>query len=307
MEKTRAAWLMLIISTFFWGSNFNVAQALAGRVTPLTAAAERFAVALVIFLLYRLWQGKAESRLQWRDALVLVPLGLIGVFGFNFAFFTAMHTTIALNAALIMALSPMVSLLLSHWLLKTSISTTQMIGIAVAFVGVSLVITGGNFASLHIATGDIWMLGACLVWSIYTVGSRRFAAHIPPQQFSRWTVCIGAVALIVAAAVQENPVAALTAVSLGTHAILLYMGSCGTVLAYIFWVQGVRQLGADKTAVSFNLVPMFTLLVSIAMGALPNAAQLLGIAVVVAGVLINTGWIKWRRQPLVPVSVTCKG
>ncbi|MDY6984552.1 MAG: DMT family transporter, partial [Pseudomonadota bacterium] len=161
MNKNSVAWLVLIISTFFWGSNFNVAEVLAGRVVPLTAAAERFAIALVIFLLYRLLQGKPESRLQWRDGLILIPLGLIGVFGFNFAFFTAMHTTVALNAALIMALSPMVSLLLSSWLLKTPIGTAQIAGTVIAFAGVSLVITSGHFADLRIATGDLWMLGAC--------------------------------------------------------------------------------------------------------------------------------------------------
>ncbi len=305
MKANRAAWAMLIISTFFWGSNFNVAQALAGRVEPLTAAAARFSIALGIFLLYRLWQGKAESRLEWRDGPVLVPLGLIGVFGFNFAFFTAMHTTIALNAALIMALSPMMSLLLSSWLLKTSISPTQIVGIVVAFAGVSLVITGGDFTTLQIAVGDLWMLGACLVWSIYTVGSRRFAAHIHPQQFARWTVSIGAVALVAAAAIQEQPFSTLTELSLSTHGILLYMGSCGTVLAYIFWVQGVRDLGPSITAVSFNLVPLFTLLVSIATGAPPNAAQVLGIAVVLLGVVINMGWIRMRRQPVVG-HVPCK-
>jgi drug/metabolite transporter (DMT)-like permease len=307
MKANRTAWLMLIISTFFWGSNFNVAQVLAGPVQPLTAAAARFSIALVIFLLLRLWQGKAESQLQWVDALVLVPLGLIGVFGFNFAFFTAMHTTIALNAALIMALSPMLSLLLSSWLLNTSISANQVVGIIVAFVGVSLVITGGDFTTLHIAVGDIWMLGACLVWSVYTVGSRRFANHIPPQQFARWTVSIGAVALVIAAAIQETPFSSITQLSLATHGILLYMGSCGTVLAYVFWVHGVQHLGPDKTAVSFNLVPLFTLLVSIATGTLPNTAQMLGIAVVLLGVLINTGWVRLRRQPRVPASAVCKG
>ncbi len=294
MTRNNLAWPLLIVSTFFWGSNFNVAQVLAARVPPLTAAAERFAIALVIFLLYRLWQGRAEARLQWRDALVLLSLGLTGVFGFNFAFFTAMHTTVALNAALIMALSPMVSLLLSHWLLGTPIHSHQVAGAAVAFAGVSLVITGGNFTELQIATGDLWMLGACLVWSLYTVGSRRFAAHIPPQQFSRWTVGIGAIALIVAAAIQESPFASVAALPLDTHGILLYMGSCGTALAYVFWVYGVQKLGPDKTAVSFNLVPLFTLLVSIATGLLPNGAQVLGIGVVLTGVAINSGWIKWR-------------
>lgn len=296
MNKNSIAWLVLIISTFFWGSNFNVAEVLAGRVTPLTAAAERFGIALVVFLLYRLVQRKPESQLQWRDGLVLVPLGLIGVFGFNFAFFTALHTTVALNAALIMALSPMVSLLLSSWLLKTPISAAQVAGTAIAFAGVSLVITGGNFADLRIATGDVWMLGACLVWSIYTVGSRRFASHIPPQQFSRWTVCVGAIALVIAALVLESPVPTLRELSLGTHAILFYMGSCGTVLAYIFWVQGVRQLGPDRTAVSFNLVPLFTLLVTIIAGTLPNTAQVAGIVLVLAGVVVTSGWLKVRRQ-----------
>jgi drug/metabolite transporter (DMT)-like permease len=298
---------MLVISTFFWGSNFNVAQVLAGPVQPLTAAAARFSIALVIFLLLRLWQGKAESQLQWRDALVLVPLGLTGVFGFNFAFFTAMHTTVALNAALIMALSPMLSLLLSSWLLNTSISPSQIAGIVVAFAGVSLVITGGDFTGLNIAIGDIWMLGACLVWSVYTVGSRRFANHIPSQQFSRWTVSIGAVALVIAATIQETPFSSITELSFSTYGTLLYMGSCGTVLAYVFWIHGVQVLGPDKTAISFNLVPMFTLLVSIATGTLPNTAQMLGIVVVLLGVLINTGWLRLRRQSHMPESVVCKG
>jgi len=296
MNKNSMAWLVLVISTFFWGSNFNVAELLAGRVPPLTAAAERFGIALVIFLLYRLWQGKPEARLQWRDGLVLIPLGLIGVFGFNFAFFTAMHTTVALNAALIMALSPMLSLLLSSWLLKTPIGAAQIAGIVIAFAGVSLVITSGNFADLRIATGDLWMLGACFVWSVYTVGSRRFAAHIPPQQFSRWTVCVGAVALVLAATLLESPFSTARELSAGTHGILLYMGSCGTVLAYIFWIHGVRHLGPDKTAVSFNLVPLFTLLVSIVAGTLPNTAQVAGIALVLTGMVINSGWLKPRRQ-----------
>ncbi|HEY0961844.1 MAG TPA: DMT family transporter [Pseudomonadales bacterium] len=296
MNKNSVAWLVLIISTFFWGSNFNVAEVLAGRVVPLTAAAERFAIALVIFLLYRLWQGKPESQLQWRDGLILVPLGLVGVFGFNFAFFTALHTTVALNAALIMALSPMLSLLLSSWLLKTPISATQVAGILIAFAGVTLVITSGHLADLRIATGDLWMLGACFVWSVYTVGSRRYASHIPPQQFSRWTVCVGAVALVIAAVILESPFSTVRELSPGTHGILLYMGSCGTVLAYIFWIHGVRQLGPDRTAVSFNLVPLFTLLVSIVAGTLPNTAQVAGIALVLTGMVINSGWLKPRRQ-----------
>ncbi len=290
MNSQATVWLMVIASTFFWGSNFNAGHAIAGDVTPLTAAADRFGVAVILFLLLRLVQGKAESQLQWKDGLVLAPLGIIGVFGFNYAFFTALHTTSALNAALIMSLSPMLSLVFSVWLLGTHIKGYQYLGISLAFVGVSLVITGGNFSLLHIVAGDAWMLGACIVWSLYSVGAKKFAAHIPSLQLARWTVSVGAFALIAAAYLLEQPLTSIPQLSLKTHAILFYMSICGTVMAYIFWLRGVHFLGPDKSIIAFNLVPVFTLLVSIALGSLPNVIHLAGMLLVLIGVVISSGW-----------------
>ena len=283
-------WLMVVASTFFWGSNFNAGHAIAGEVTALTAAAERFAIALLGFLLIRLLQGKAESQLQPRDILVLLALGVVGVFGFNYAFFTALHTTSALNAALIMALSPMVSLLFSAWLLPVKIRGFQYLGIVIAFMGVSLVITGGNFGLLHIAIGDAWMMLACLVWSLYSVGSKKFAGHVPPLQFARWTVCIGAVALIFAALMIEDPLTTIPSLSLGTHIILVYMATFGAVFAYIFWLRGVYALGPERATIAFNLVPVFTLLVNLGMGTVPLPLQIVGMVLVLGGVLISSGW-----------------
>jgi drug/metabolite transporter (DMT)-like permease len=283
-------WLMVIISTFFWGSNFNAGHAVAGEVTPLTAAAERFAIALALFWAIRFSFGKTESSLCARDALILILLGVTGVFGFNYAFFTALHTTSALNAALIMALSPMVSTLLSVIMLKVHVRMYQYLGMLIAFIGVIFVITGGHFSLLHSAVGDIWMLLACFVWSLYSVGSKKYASHIPSLQFARWTVSIGAVALIIAALILEQPLTDIAQLSFTTHSILIYMGVCGSVLAYIYWLKGVYFLGPEKSAIAFNLVPVFTLLVSLAFGSIPSIVQVLGMLLVLAGVLISSGW-----------------
>lgn len=283
-------WFLVVLSTFFWGSNFNAAHILADSVSPLTAGAERFVIATFSFIVVRLWQGKPESQLLWKDALVLAPLGVIGVFGFNYAFFTALHTTSALNAALIMALSPLLSLLLSRWLLQTGVNQLQIVGIVVAFIGVTLVITGGDFGSLSVAIGDVWMLGACLAWSTYSVGSKKFASHIPPLQFARWTISFGAIALLVAALILESPLEEVPKISLPDHALLLYMGFCGGLLAYIFWLIGIQKLGADKTAPIFNLVPVFTLIVNLALGTVPTLGQIFGMLMVLFGVVVSTGW-----------------
>lgn len=278
---------MVIVSTFFWGSNFNAGHAVASEVSPLTAAAERFGVALILFWVLRFVFGKAESQLSLSDSLILAPLGVIGVFGFNYAFFTALHTTSALNAALIMALSPMLSILFSVALLKVKIQIYQYLGMLIAFVGVIFVITGGHFSLLHTAIGDLWMLLACTVWSLYSVASKRYAGHIPSLQFARWTVSIGAIALIIAALIIEQPIATIGQLSFQTHSILMYMGVCGSVFAYIFWLKGVYFLGPEKSAIAFNLVPVFTLLVSLAFGSIPNVVQVLGMFLVLAGVVVS--------------------
>ncbi|AHK17776.1 DMT family transporter [Thalassolituus oleivorans] len=289
MSSNAHLWLLIVLSTLFWGSNFNAAHEVANIVPPLTAAAERFATALLLFWGFRWWTGKAESQLQWRDALTLVPLGLLGVFGFNYAFFIALHTTSPLNAALIMALAPLISVLLSVFLLGSKINRQQALGIVIAFIGVSLVITGGNFAQLQIAVGDLWMLGACFVWSLYSVGSKRYAPHIPSMQFARWTVSIGAVALITLALIVEQPLHTIPQLSLKSHAVLLYMSIFGSVLAYIFWLKGVQEIGPDKSAIAFNFVPVFTLLVSLILGVYPDGIQISGLVLVLAGVLAFNG------------------
>lgn len=285
-----AVWAMVVAATFFWGSNFNAARALAGELPPLTAAAERFGIAVVVLMAMRLLSGRAESMLSRRDQVALCLLGLIGVFGFNFAFFTALHTTSALNAALIMALSPLLTNLLAVWLLGGRLGGAQLVGIAMAFCGVALVITGGHLALLHVAIGDLWMLGACLAWSIYSVLVRKYAAHIPSPQQARWTVTAGALVLIVFAFFHEQPLHQIAAQSGLALQLLVYMGLFGTVLAYRFWLRGIQALGPQRAVLAFNLVPVFTLLINLALGQPPQLEQFLGMALVIGGVVIGSGW-----------------
>jgi len=283
---------MVVVATFFWGSNFNAAAAIASKLTPLTAASERFGLAVVMLLAMRFLGGPAESVLTRRDMFILCVLGLIGVFGFNFAFFTALHSTSALNAALIMALSPLLTSLLAAWLLRAPLRPQQLIGIAIAFIGVALVITGGKFAVLHIALGDLWMLSACTAWSLYSVLVQKYASHVPPRQQARWTISAGAVALLGLALAQEQPVSMMAGQLWSTHLIMFYMASCGTVLAYLFWLQGVQNLGPQRAVIAFNLVPVFTLLVNLMFGTLPRFEQCIGMLLVFSGVLIASGALR---------------
>lgn len=293
VSKERSTLFLILLAMFFWGSNFNAATALAGHVEPITAGAERFVIAIVVFALLRLAQGRAESPLSWGMMLRLSGLGILGVFCFNFAFFTGLQTTSAINGALIMAFSPLLTILLSALFIGGVIQRQHWAGALLGFAGVALVVTGHEHA-LSLATGDLYLMFACFCWSLYNVFCKKYASNVPPLQLSRWSIGAGAAGLVAAALWQEQPVTTLPRLDMGLHLILLYMGLFGSVLAYIFWIRGVQAYGPAKAAMFFNLVPVFTLLVGIALGDYPRPVQLLGMALVIIGVLMGNGVLRLR-------------
>ncbi len=294
-------WLMVIAATFFWGANFNAGHAIAGQLSPAMAAGERYIIAIVVLISLRLWRCSAESQLTTRDMAILLGLGLFGVFGFNYAFFAALASTSALNAALIMALSPLLTSLLSAIFLGTPLSARRLLGIGIAFSGVALVITSGQLSVVHLAQGDLWMLLACVIWSLYTVLLKLHVSHIPFMQQARWTIGAGTVLLVALAISQENIFAIVAQQSTHVTLVLTYMALCGTVLAYIFWLRGVQKLGPDTAAIAFNLVPVATLLVNLALGEWPTHEQYAGLLLVFSGVWVATGWRpRWLQNPKAP-------
>jgi len=72
------------------------------------------------------------------------------------------------------------------------------------------------------------------------------------------------------------------------NAALIYMIVFGTVLAYLFWNYGISQLGAGKTAIFFNLIPVTTTIIAIFFGQTITSVQIIGGIGIIAGVLLTT-------------------
>ena len=66
------------------------------------------------------------------------------------------------------------------------------------------------------------------------------------------------------------------------------MSLLGSVLAYIWWNDGVRQVGAGMAAMFMNLVPIFAALIGVVLGQAITLAQIMGAVLVVGGVWLAT-------------------
>jgi drug/metabolite transporter (DMT)-like permease len=271
-------YLLTILTTIFWGANFNLAKPVVAEMAPHVAGASRFIIAASIMLCITLYR---RERIPLRHLPVYLILGLLGVFGFNLFFFLGMQSTSAANGALIMALNPLVTAILAYFFLKQQLSTRQLLGFPIGIIGVAIVIFGSG-AHLQVATGDWFILCANLFWAGYNVFTRKLMPKDTGGIASTTAIMlVGALALTITALLSGEK---FIIPSQHASSALLAMSIAGGVLAYLFWNASIAKLGASQAAIFLNLVPVSSMVISAFEGIMPNHAQLIGGALVISAV-----------------------
>lgn len=279
-------YLLVTATAFFWGANFVLAGPILADLPPLWAAAMRFTLAAMLMFAIAGVRRENLLGLVKQHAPTYVLLGAVGVTGFNLFFFYALQTTSANSAALIMATNPLLTALLAVAFLGERLTNRHLVALPLALIGVSVVISQGDLRkleSLSFARGDLLMLAANLSWAMYNVLVRRFMPQGSPIANTSWVMAAGAILLTSIALSSGTHIAALD-IRAGTAMAIMVVG--GTVAAYVFWGMGIARLGAARTSIFLNLVPVFAILVGSFLGTLPSAAQIIGGLLVLGGVSI---------------------
>lgn len=280
---------LVMLATLFWGANFVLAGFVLTDFSPPWSAAIRFGLAALILWGFALWQKAPLFTLIKTYGWRYLTLGLIGISGFNLLFFFAMQTARADTAALIMATNPLLTTVLAWAFLREHPGWQRLAALPIALLGVAVVISEGNLAQLFntsLVTGDWLMLLANICWAFYNVLNRML---LPKEIHSTFNttliVSAGALILLIIALFDQSPLP--THVSAATAWAMLGLVLGGTVLAYLFWNLGIARLGAGRTALFMNLVPVFAMLTAIGFGTYPTHMQLFGGLIVFCGLLIS--------------------
>ena len=279
-----ATTLLMILATLFWGINFPLAHLVVTEIHPLEAATVRFVVSAVSMTVMAAAQRRSIPLI--RHGWTLGALAWVGVVAFNLLFFMAMQSTSAVNGALIMGTNPLVTAILAWVILRERPHLRHVIAMPFAFLGVAVVVgAGAGGGSLSLSLGDVLMMGANLSWASYNVMARRW---MPPGSSvaNAAAIMIFCVLGIALADLAWSP--PMVVPGLAVTAELLVIALAGTVLAYLCYNHGIAKLGAGRAALFMNLVPVWAMLASVALGKIPTLIQVLGGCVVIASVLYAT-------------------
>ena len=157
----------------------------------------------------------------------------------------------------------------------------------VSLVGVAL--TVGAFSGTHFASGDLLILAGSVLWSLYTIGCRRWVVDATPIETSAWTMLAGMLVLGLVACKLEAPLTAFAHASAAAWLATIWMAVVGSALALIFWQVGIARRGPSATSVLFNLVPVSALVVAAIFGRMPDIMQIAGVAVALFGIMLASG------------------
>jgi drug/metabolite transporter (DMT)-like permease len=286
-SERSAEWAMIVLA-LIWGVNFSVIKTALEGVSPLAFNALRFPLASLVLL--AVLSATGQLGLPRRTDMVrIVALGLLGNVGYQLFFIYGIDGTLAGNASLLLATTPVWTALLSGWAGHERVTHRVWAGVLASLAGILLVtLSGGGKVGFDPATvrGDLLMIASSLIWATYTVGGRPLVAHYGSIAVTAWTLWVGTAGLVLIGLPSVSNVD-FRSVAFGTWLAIGYAGMLGIGVAYLIWYVGVRRLGSARTAVFGNFVPVVALLVAwVWLGERPSIGQIVGAGLILGGIAV---------------------
>ena len=287
--RLRAAALALFV-TFLWSTSWVLIKHGLDDLPPITFAGLRYGLAALVLLTW-MSTGTRRGVLRRLDRASLWPLVGLGAVMYALtqgAQFIAIDAQPFATTNLMLAMTPLVVALCSAMLLGEHTTRVQRVGGIVIVVGVAAYFAGDLGATrIGMAAATIGLFanaGAAMLGR-----SINRSTALTPTVVTTVSMSVGAVVLLITGLALDG----LPRVSLGAALILGWLAVVNTAAAFTWWNHAQRVLSATETAaINTTMAVQIPILGWIFFDERLGAAEVTGIALVVAGVLTMRGRVR---------------
>jgi drug/metabolite transporter (DMT)-like permease len=280
--------LRLLLVALAWGINFSVIKFALGDFHPLGFTVVRFALA-ALFLFIVMFVNRESFAIDRHDRMKVVRLGFIGIALYNLFFMYGLKYTTAANSAMLISMSPLFGALIQAVSGKERLSLRISTGLALSSFGVFLIIRSHqgefSFSSAGIA-GDLLTLCATLSWAFYTIFAKPLLEKYSAITVTAHSMFAGTLLLLPLGlpGMFSQPWSAISGLSWSALAFAAFIAAG---VAYVFWYQGVKELGVTRTMVYHYLMPFAAVLfAAVVLGEEITMFQIIGGTAVLTGVYL---------------------
>jgi drug/metabolite transporter (DMT)-like permease len=282
--------LLLLFTVMIWGWSFVASKICLNYMTPFELIGMRFLIALpvmysIIFLKKaKLQFGKYKGRLFIGSLLITIHF---------FIQITGIKYTSATNTGWIIAVTPLVMALAARIILKEYLNMRTVAGIAVATLGIILLISNGKLQDLGWLSsyGDWLILASTHTWALFSIVTRDISRENSPLAVTAFIITLPAIAVITVMMFTSDWA---KFVHMPTDAIisLLFLGLFAMAAGHWFWQVGVAKIGAARAGIFLYLEPLATTALAV-----PYLKEPFGLFTGIGGVLVLAGvWLGQSRK-----------
>jgi drug/metabolite transporter (DMT)-like permease len=283
----------MIALVFLWGLAFVAIKDGTQHMSWVTLTFLRFLFADILFIGYLALQKTARVRPRKQDLPALIGLGFLGFTGYHFLLNLgeSFPDVTAGTAALIIASDPAFIALFAVPILGQRLGRVRAAGIALAFVGLGVMIflaRPGSEFRFELNSGALLIVPPALFSAVYLVLGRRYLTTYRPFVFVAYTILIGTVLSVpVVIATWGTFIADLTTMGWAGFLPVLFLSVGPTFIGYGIWFRAVERMPAAAAGAYLYISTLIAVLGGIVLLGEPiTLATILGGALVVGGVAV---------------------
>lgn len=266
---------------------------------PLPLLAWRFAFAAVLLGVVASVRDRRALRVPASDLGRYAVLALTGYGAASVCFFFALTYADASVVAVLLYAYPALVTVVGWVALGERATWQQGAAVLVTFLGCALVVGLGS-SEMHAAWQGIALgLGAAVGYTVFNLFSHRWLPGRSRLTMMAYTFGLAVILPTVGSIALDGwgslSPAAWTPTAWG---LLVAIVLVPTFAAVVLYLEGIRGLGPAQAAVVSTLEPLFTIaLAASVLGERLTALQLLGAALVLAGVVVAEVAVRMEGQP----------
>ena len=246
-----------IVAVCFWGASFIATKIALSQLSPVNIIFFRLVLASILLSIIALYTKRSFSIKLNSHGFIFI-LALIAVFHLWIQV-TGLKFTSASNTGWIIGTSPVFMAILGFFVFSEQFTLFKVAGIVIAFFGLVLLISKGDFSSIDLISnkGDFLILASAITWSVYSMVNKKITISYPPLMTILFQF-IMMVIILIPFNINKSTIKIVLQLSAEIWIALLFLGLFCSGIAYVLWAQSLKEMESAKVGAFLYFEPFIT-------------------------------------------------
>ncbi len=285
MKNNPAVYIKPLLATIFWGLSFIATKTALNELTPVMIIIIRLLLGITFLVIIAVHTQKDFSIKLKQHAFILL-LAAIAVFHLWIQV-TGLQYTSAANTGWIIGTAPIFIAIMGMIFFKERINLKQFVGIIIAFTGLFLLISKGDFSSVGFLTnkGDFLVLVSAFTWGVYSMVNKKISLTYPPLMTILYLFILMAIIILPVTANRDTLLRLEHLSSIGWISVI-FLGIFCSGIAYVLWAQSLKEMDSSRVGAFLYFEPFVTIF-----SAWIFLHETITLLMLISGIIIITGVI----------------